>query len=172
MTEIAVFAMGCFWCAESDFREGGLPLFGIERLEVGYTGGTMPNPTYANHPGYQDALRIHFNPEQISYQKLLQRFWRNIDPFDKEGQFCDRGDAYLAVIFVLNESQQLLAQESLAMIQGRFSRAEIATKVLPLGNFHLAEELHQNFKAKHPFRYGYYRLFCGRDARLRDIWGV
>lgn len=171
MTEIAVFAMGCFWCAESDFREGGLPLVGIEHLEVGYTGSVAPNPNYENHSDYQEALRIYFNPEQISYHKLLEHFWCNIDPFDKEGQFCDRGSPYIAAIFVLSARQKQTAEQSLAVVQGRFSRAEITTKILPFTGFHLAEDWHQNFRTKHPFRYGYYRLFCGRDARLREIWG-
>lgn len=170
--EVAIFAMGCFWCGESEFRDhaSGKLLPGIISLRVGYAGGTRPNPTYENHEGYKEAVKVEFDPTVISYEKLLDIFWHNVDPFDLKGQFCDKGFPYTSVIYAHNDAQKSAALSSLKNTQKLLGK-EIATEILPATTFYDAEEYHQNYKEKNPVRYKFYRWNCGRDQRLKEIWG-
>ena len=171
-SEEAIFAMGCFWCAESDFRdhETNKPLPGITTIRVGYAGGVKPNPTYESHQGYKEAIKITYDPSLISYDKLLTLFWHNVDPFDAEGQFCDKGYAYTSVIFYTNDKQKAQALATKAQVQKQLDK-RVVTEIAPYTTFFDAEEYHQNYQAKNPVRYKYYRWNCGRDARLKAIWG-
>ncbi len=169
--EEAIFAMGCFWCAESEFREHetNALLPGIFSIKVGYAGGVKSNPTYADHEGYKEAVKIIYNPNVIPYNKLLDIFWHNIDPFDALGQFCDKGSPYTSVIFFKNDSQKKLSYEFKENIEKTLKK-KIVTEIILYTTFYDAEEYHQNYKAKNPVRYNYYRWNCGRDARLKSIW--
>jgi methionine-S-sulfoxide reductase len=169
--EVAIFAMGCFWCGESEFRDHttGTLLPGIISLRVGYGGGTHPNPTYENHEGYKEAVKVEFDPTVISYEKLLDIFWHNVDPFDSKGQFCDNGFPYTSVIFYQNNAQKKVALTSLHNTQKVLGK-DIITELLPATTFYDAEEYHQNYKEKNPVRYKFYRWTCGRDQRLKEIW--
>lgn len=170
-SEEAIFAMGCFWCGESEFRdhETNKLLPGIIKLRVGYAGGTKPNPTYESHEGYKEAVKIIYDADLISYEKLLTIFWHNIDPFDAKGQFCDKGLQYTAAIFYTNNTQKIQADTSKAQVEKQLNKA-VATEVIAKTTFYDAEEYHQNYKAKNPVRYKYYRYNCGRDKRLETIW--
>jgi peptide-methionine (S)-S-oxide reductase len=164
----AVFAGGCFWCMESAYQD--VP--GVTDVISGFTGGTHPSPNYSGaHSGHYEAVLVSFKPEQISYQQLLDLYWRNIDPFDAGGQFCDRGESYRAAIFVADalEKQQALASRD-AVIE-RFPGRQVVTEVLPRAEFFPVEEAHQDYYKKNPLRYKYYRYGCGRDPRLEDVWG-
>lgn len=157
-TREAVFAMGCFWCTESAFRDHNThkPLPGIRSLKVGYAGGTMPNPTEKNHRGYKEAIKVTFSPSEISYETLLDIFWHNIDPFDGLGQFCEKGYAYTAVIYVGNEEQRKAAEKSKDDIEKKLGNL-VATEIKPLTTFVHAEKHHQKYKSKNPLRYKFYR---------------
>lgn len=167
----AAFAAGCFWCAEHDFEQ--LP--GVTKVISGYTGGKEVNPTYEEvsngSTGHFESILVTYDPTQISYEKLLDFFWHNIDPEDGRGQFCDKGKQYRAVIFYSNENEKKLAEESKAkwLKSGRFK--EIATLIEPASTFYPAEEYHQAYSNKNPIRYNFYRFQCGRDKRLKEIWG-
>ena len=169
---VAIFAMGCFWCGESEFRDHdtGKPLPGILSLRVGYAGGTHPNPTYKNHGGYKEVVKIEFDPTVISYEKLLDIFWHNVDPFDAKGQFCDKGFPYTAVIFYHGDAQKSAALASLQKAQ-KVLGGKIVTELLPTTTFYDAEEYHQNYKEKNPVKYKFYRWNGGRDQRLKEVWG-
>lgn len=171
-TEEAIFAMGCFWCGESEFRNHGSnePLPGIISLLVGYAGGITSNPTYQNHKGYKEAVKVIFDPKIISYDKLLDIFWHNVDPFDEKGQFCDKGFAYTSVIFYSGDDQKTKAEASKTKFVDQLKQ-EIKTEITQKTTFYEAEEYHQNYKIKNPLRYKYYRWNCGRDQRLKEIWG-
>lgn len=171
--ETAVFAMGCFWCGESEFRDHETfePLKGIISVTSGYAGGTAANPTYENHPGYKEVVEVVFDPTQISYGDLLDIFWHNVDMFDGGGQFCDRGFPYTSAIYFNGEQQKTLAQKTLADMQNLFKDKPIKTELIAYTNFFKAEEYHQMFKKKNPIRYKFYRWNCGRDQRLAEIWG-
>ena len=165
----AVFAGGCFWCMESAYQD--VP--GVSDVISGFTGGTHPSPTYSGaHNGHYEAVLVSFNPAQISYQQLLDLYWRNIDPFDAGGQFCDRGESYQAAIFVADdvEKQQALASRNAVIEQ--FPGRQVVTEVLPRAEFFPVEEAHQDYYKKNPLRYKYYRVGCGRDPRLEEIWGA
>lgn len=164
----AFFAGGCFWCMEDAFEH--LP--GVSNVVSGFTGGTLSNPTYSgNHSGHYEAVAISFDPTIISYQQLLDVFWRNIDPFDPTGQFCDKGSSYLSAIFVSNDKQRRLAEASARQVAEKFPAKTVVTPVLASGQFWPVEEKHQNYANKNPLRYKYYRYGCGRDKRLKQIWG-
>jgi peptide-methionine (S)-S-oxide reductase len=169
--EKAVFAGGCFWCMESDFE--GLP--GVIDVVSGFTGGTLKNPTYnGNHQGHYEAVEITYDPTVISYQGLLDHYWVNVDPFDANGQFCDKGPSYLAAIFVATPEERRLAEQSKQKVIERFPDHRVITPVLDTSAFYPIkgdESYHQDYYKKSPLRYKFYRLSCGRDARLRDIWG-
>jgi peptide-methionine (S)-S-oxide reductase len=174
--QIAVFAGGCFWCTESDFDK--VP--GVISTTSGYIGGTTANPTYeqvsSKNTGHAEAVSVVFDPKKVSYEQLLSVYWRSIDPTTKNAQFCDRGSAYRSAIFALNEQQLELANKSLADLEKtKPFKQPIVTEIvlappakLP---FYQAEEYHQNYHTKNPVRYKYYRTSCGRDARLKQLWG-
>lgn len=166
--EVATFSMGCFWCAEEAFD--GVP--GVVKVLSGYTGGTVQNPTYeevsGGGTGHRESVEVTFDPSKISYEKLLDIFWHNVDPLDPEGQFCDKGPQYRSAIFYHDEAQRRAAQASYAAVQKRFGR--IYTDVIPASRFWPAEEYHQQYAKKNPVRYHFYRYNCGRDARLKEIW--
>lgn len=167
----AVFAMGCFWCAESDFEK--VP--GVIKVVSGYTGGRTANPTYeevsGDGTGHYEAVMVTYDPARISYGKLLSVFWRNIDPFDADGQFCDKGSSYRAAIFAKGASEMAAAKASFVSIESSLKRP-IAAKIIPSSAFYPAEQYHQDYYKKNPLRYGYYRNGCGRDARLKEVWGA
>lgn len=168
-TEEAIFSMGCFWCGESEFRdEHGKPLDGITSLRVGYAGGTKDNPTYHDHEGYKEAVKIVFDPKIISYQELLHIFWKNIDPLDGKGQFCDKGFPYTSVIFYSNDTQKKTAEETKEQVKKALHK-NIETEMIQKTSFFDAEEYHQDYKHKNPLRYKFYRWNCGRDARLKSL---
>lgn len=168
----AIFAGGCFWCMEPPFDK----LEGVSATTSGYTGGQLKDPTYeqisAGGTGHYEAIMIEYDPQRVSYDKLLEVFWRNVDPLDAGGQFCDRGDHYRAAIFYGSEQEQMLAQDSKRELEasGRFDKP-VVTEILPAQAFYPAEEYHQGYYQKNPIRYRFYRAGCGRDARLRSLWG-
>ena len=167
----AVFAGGCFWCMEADFEK----LDGVSEVISGFTGGTLKNPTYnGNHQGHYEAVEIYYDPEKLSYQDLLEHFWHNIDPFDDQGQFCDKGHSYLSAIFVADENQRTLAEQSRQKVLKRFPDQQVVTPILDVSTFYpiQGDEIgHQDYYKKNPVRYKYYRWGCGRDKRLEEIWG-
>lgn len=170
--EKAVFAGGCFWCTEQAFQE----VEGVTAVVSGYTGGTLPNPDYKQvsrgGTGHYEAVEVEYDPNQISYDNLLDVFWRNIDPFDAAGQFCDKGSSYLSAIFVGDEHQRQAALRSIDRLPlSKQQRSDIATKILDAGTFYPAEEYHQDYYLKNPVRYKYYKWRCGRSQRLEVIWG-
>ena len=164
----AVFAGGCFWCMESDYEK----LEGVTSVVSGFTGGTLQNPTYSgNHEGHFEAVEVTYDPEVISYQQLLDRFWVAIDPFDNNGQFCDKGASYRSAIFPQNATERALAEASKAAVAERFSDQTVYTEIRDAGTFWPVEEYHQDYYLKNPIRYKYYRWNCGRDQRLEQLWG-
>ena len=168
--QTATFAGGCFWCMVHPFEV----IDGVISTISGYTGGSVANPTYeqvsAGGTGHKESVEVVFDPKKVSYQTLLDVYWRNIDPFDDKGQFCDKGNQYRSAIFVANDEQKALAEASKRKLEERFGRA-IATDILPAGPFYRAEEYHQDYYKKNPLRYRFYRFSCGRDARLKQVWG-
>ena len=169
-TATAIFAGGCFWCMVHPFDD--LP--GVVSVTSGYTGGHKVNPTYqevsAGDTGHVEAVQIVFDPKQIGYEKLLDVFWRNVDPIDKGGQFCDRGSTYQSAIFYQNEEQKRLAEQSKATVEKKLGKA-VVTAIRPAATFYAAEDYHQDYYKKNPLRYKYYRYSCGRDQRLEELWG-
>jgi peptide-methionine (S)-S-oxide reductase len=167
---IATFAGGCFWCVESDFDK----VDGVISTTSGYTGGHTANPTYeqVSHggTGHAESVEIVYDPAKVSYKKLLDVFWHNIDPLAKDRQFCDHGDQYRSAIFYHDEEQRALAEASKAAVEKRFKQP-VATQIVPAGPFYKAEEYHQDYYMKNPIRYKFYRYNCGRDARLEELWG-
>lgn len=166
----AVFAGGCFWCMEPPYDQ--LP--GVLDTTSGYSGGHTASPTYeqvtAGGTGHYESVRVTYDPDRISYDELLAVFWRNIDPFDDRGQFCDRGSSYRAAVFFGSEAERELAEAAKADIETRFGRT-VVTGILPAAPFYAAEGYHQNYYTENPLRYRYYRYRCGRDERLRQVWG-
>ena len=173
LQEEALFAGGCFWCLEHDLEN----LSGVESVESGYSGGNFKNPNYRQvsekKTDHQESVRVLFDPQEISYENLLRSYWRNIDPFDEEGQFCDKGDSYLPVIFTNNENQVLKARESLnkAAVELGVLKEDLKVEVKNATNFWIAEDYHQDFAVKNPVKYKFYRFNCGRDFRLEKVWG-
>ncbi len=165
----AVFAGGCFWCLEHDLEV----LDGVSSVESGYTGGRSLLPTYRQHTGHQEAVRVKFDPEKVSYRNLLRSFWRNIDPFDGQGQFCDRGDSYKPMIFVGDDLQADQAEMSFKSAAKELSTEtdNLKVKLRPLNKFWIAEEYHQDFAIRNNLKYSFYRFNCGRDRRLEEVWG-
>ena len=165
-TKTAIFAGGCFWCMEAAFDE--VP--GVTDTTSGYAGGTTPNPTYGQHEGYQEAVKVTYDPAKVTYAKLLDQYWHNIDPFDAEGQFCDKGNAYRSVIFVGDDEEKRLAETTSQEIADRFKR-KVATEIKPVTTFTAAEDYLQNYHLTNPVRYKFYKWNCGRAQRLEEIWG-
>ena len=168
-SEEAIFAGGCFWCLEHDLEK----LDGVFSAESGYSGGDLINPTYENHIGHQEVVKVSFDPEVISYRDLLKQYWLNIDPFDDKGQFCDRGDSYRPVIFTLNDKQEIDAKESQEIVSVALNMPndQIKVDIVDSKDFWIAEKYHQDFAVKNPLKYNFYRTSCGRDNRLKKVWG-
>ena len=169
---VAIFAGGCFWCMEPPFDK----LEGVLSTTSGYTGGAEVNPTYrqvaSGRTGHREAVRIEYDPKRVDYARLLEVFWRNIDPLDRRGQFCDKGPHYTSAIYALDDEQRAAAEASkVELASGGKLKGEIQTEILPAGAFYPAEEYHQDYYTKNPVRYNYYRWGCGRDARLKKLWG-
>lgn len=170
--EKAIFAGGCFWCMEAPFDS--LP--GVVSVTSGYTGGFKKDPTYrevsAGGTGHAEAVQIVFDSSRISYESLLTVFWHNTDPTVKDRQFCDEGHQYRSAIFYLGEKQHALALKSKAALEKtKPFREAIVTEIAPASTFYPAEEYHQHYYKKNPLRYRYYRNGCGRDRRLKELWG-
>jgi peptide-methionine (S)-S-oxide reductase len=171
-TEMAVFAGGCFWCVESDFDK----LEGVLSTTSGYTGGTTAHPTYeqvsAKNTGHAEAVEIVYDPKKVSYEKLLDHYWRSIDPTTRNAQFCDHGSPYRTAIFAQDDAPLQAARASLSALERTKPFKEpIVTEIVKGGTFYPAEEYHQDYYKKNPIRYQYYRTGCGRDARLKQLWG-
>ena len=169
----ATFAGGCFWCVEADFDK--VP--GVISTTSGYTGGRLANPTYeqvaAKLTGHAEAVEIVYDPARVSYEQLLQHFWRNIDPTTKDRQFCDVGSPYRTAIFAHGEAQMKAALASRAALEKTKPFKEpIVTEIVAAGPFYAAEDGHQDYYRKNPLRYKFYRTNCGRDARLKQLWGA
>ncbi len=166
---VATFAGGCFWCMEEAFE--GVP--GVTEVLSGYTGGSIKNPTYeqvsAGSTGHHESVKVTFDSGIVSYEKLLDIFWHNIDPFDDKGQFCDKGSSYRAAIFYFNDAQKAAAEASKKSVTKILGQA-VVTQILPGTAFYPAEENHQKYAKKNPIRYTIYRTTCGRDWRLRAVW--
>lgn len=169
-TAKATFAGGCFWCMEPPFDK----LDGVLATVSGYTGGAKKNPTYeevsAGTTGHAEAVQVTYNPRKISYEKLLDVFWRNVDPLTAGRQFCDGGSQYRTAIFYHDADQKRLAEESKKALKSRFDKP-IVTEIVPASEFYPAEEYHQDYYKKNPLRYKFYRYSCGRDQRLEELWG-
>jgi len=170
-TEKAIFAGGCFWCVEADFEK--LP--GVIDAVSGYTGGQEKNPTYeqvsSHATGHTEAVELSYDPTKVSYAELVEYFWRHIDPTVKDQQFCDHGPQYRSGIYPLNAEQQKIAEASKAALvaSGRFKN--VYTEIVPAGTFWPAEDYHQGYYQRNSWRYQYYRYGCGRDARVKSLWG-
>lgn len=169
----ATFAGGCFWCMQPAFD--GLP--GVASTQVGYTGGEKKNPTYeevsAGGTGHAEAIEVTYDPAKVTYRKLLDVFWHNIDPTATDRQFCDAGQQYRAAIFFHDAQQEREAIESKAELEkSRPFKVSVVTAIVPASTFWPAEEYHQKYYLKSPVRYRFYRYGCGRDHRLRELWGV
>ena len=164
----AIFAGGCFWCLEHDLET----LNGVISVESGYSGGDIANPTYQNHSGHQEVVKVVFKSDILSYEDLLNNYWINIDPFDNNGQFCDRGDSYKPIIFTSNQEQKIEAkqsQESIALALN-VPVDKLKVEILDSKTFWIAEKYHQDYAVNNSLRYKFYRKTCGRDNRLNEVW--
>jgi len=170
-TQKAIFAGGCFWCLEADFDK--IP--GVIKTVSGYTGGVTQNPTYKavsnGGTGHVEAVEVYYNPSKINYSELLNYFWHHIDPTDAKGQFCDKGKQYRSAIFYQNEQQKKLAQSSKQALIDSGQFKQVATLILPASTFYPAEFYHQDYYKKNPIRYKFYRYTCGRDKKIKEVWG-
>lgn len=162
----AVFAGGCFWSAEHDIE----PTPGVVKVVVGYAGGTRPNPTYEDHTGYLESIKVTYDPAKISYARLVDAFFHHIDPTDPGGQICDRGPTYRTAVFVSDPAERQAAEAVKAQVSKALGKP-VATQVLPAGRFWMGEAYHQEYAKKNPRAYMAYRIGCGRDAQLKAVWG-
>jgi len=170
--ETATFAGGCFWCLEEALDK----VDGVVSTTSGYTGGQKANPTYeevsAGGTGHTESVQVMYDPQKVTYTKLLETFWRNIDPTTPDQQFCDKGHQYRSAIFYHDDTQQRFAQESKQQIdKSKPFKEPIVTEIVPASEFYPAEEYHQNFYQKNPIRYKFYKYNCGRAQRLETLWG-
>lgn len=166
----ATFAGGCFWCMEPAFEK----LAGVQSVTSGYTGGQKKNPTYeevsSGSTGHAESVQVLYDPSKITYSELLTAYWHNVDPTQESGQFCDIGNQYRSAIFYENEEQKQLAEKSKVEVEKQLQR-RVVTQIVPASQFYAAEDYHQDFYKKNPVRYSTYRMGCGRDRRLKEIWG-
>ncbi len=170
---VATFAGGCFWCLEPPFDR----IDGVVATISGYTGGHTPDPDYESvaggWTGHAEAVQVEYDPNRVSYEALLATFWRNVDPTVRDRQFCDVGSAYRAGIFYHDESQRRAAEVSRAeLVRSKPFPQPIVIDIVPASAFHPAEDYHQDYYLKNPWIYNYYRMRCGRDERLRQLWGT
>jgi peptide-methionine (S)-S-oxide reductase len=170
-TAKATFAGGCFWCMEPPYDK----LDGVLSTISGYAGGKKKNPTYeevsAGMTGHTEVVQVTYDPKKITYEKLLDVFWRNVDPLTPNRQFCDVGSQYRTAIFYHDENQKRLAEESKKALSKRF-KEPIVTEIVRATEFYPAEDYHQDYYIKNPLRYKLYRYNCGRDQRLEKLWGA
>ncbi len=166
----AIFAGGCFWCLEHDLEK----LNGVISAESGYSGGDLMNPTYEKHSGHQEVVKVNFDSELISYEELLRNYWINIDPLDDNGQFCDRGNSYIPIIFTSGVDQELKAKESKEWASSilKTSINDLKVNIKNTKTFWIAEGYHQDFAERNSIKYNFYRLSCGRDKKLKEVWGL
>ncbi len=168
-TEKAIFAGGCFWCTESDFEK--VP--GVISAVSGYTGGRVAKPSYeqvsAGGTGHRESVEVTFDPAKVSYAKLVEHYWHTVDPTNNAGQFCDNGPQYRSGIFYLNDAQRQQAEASKAIVMKKLGK--VYTDILPAGAFYVAEEYHQDYYKNNRLKYRFYRFNCGRDERLKRVWG-
>lgn len=168
---VAIFAGGCFWCTESDFDH----VAGVLSTTSGYIGGSVKNPSYrqvsAGGTGHAEAVKIVYDPGKVSYRQLLTHYWHSVDPTVKNAQFCDHGSQYRTAIFVRNEAERKLAEASKQQVAAELKKP-IYTEIAAAGTFYAAEDYHQDFYKKSPTKYKFYRWNCGRDQRLKEIWGA
>jgi len=167
-----IVAGGCFWCVEADFDVHP----GVIDVVSGYIGGSTDNPTYKEvtfkNTGHYEAAKITFDADKTSVKELTEYFWKTVDPIDSKGQFCDKGHSYKTALFYQNDVQKTVFEQSLEKLKNNKSfHGDIATVILPAATFYLAEDYHQNYKKKNPLRYYYYRTGCGRDKRIKQLWG-
>jgi peptide-methionine (S)-S-oxide reductase len=168
----AIFAGGCFWCVESDFDK----VDGVIDTVSGYTGGEIANPTYKQvskeNTGHYEAVKVTYDPDLVSYDTLVEYFFRHVDPTDPYGQFCDKGDSYRTAIFVNTDDERAVAEAEIAEIEtSGVLKDPVVTRVIQAETFWPAEDYHQNYYKKNPLKYRYYRASCGRDGRVEDLWG-
>lgn len=168
----AIFAGGCFWCVEEAYDK--VP--GVISTTSGYVGGQTKNPTYeqvsTGRTGHAEAVQVVYDPVKVSYEKLLDVFWRNIDPTQRDAQFCDHGSPYRSGIFYIDETQMKLAVTSkTALVKSKPFKGEIVTEITKATEFYPAEDYHQGYHQKNPIRYKFYKTGCGREARLKELWG-
>jgi peptide-methionine (S)-S-oxide reductase len=161
----AVFAGGCFWSAEYGMER----LRGVKDVVVGYAGGGRANPTYQNHSGHLEAIRVTYDPAQVSYAQLVDAFFRNIDPTDAGGQICDRGPSYRTAVFTSDPAERQTAEQVRAGVVKAIGRP-VATEIRPAARFWVGEAYHQDFARKNPVRYNAYKIGCGREARIKAVW--
>lgn len=167
---VATFAGGCFWCMAADFDK----VAGVVSTISGYTGGGETSPSYqlvsSGRTSHAEAVKVIFDPSKVSYQMLLDTYWRNIDPLAKDRQFCDIGRQYRTAIFYHNEEQKRLAESSKTAVEAQLKK-RVHTEIVPAGKFYAAESYHQGYHLKNPIKYKFYRRNCGRDQRLEELWG-
>lgn len=170
-TATAIFAGGCFWCVEADFEK----LEGVVAAESGYTGGSVVNPTYeevsAGRTGHTEAVKLTYDPAKVSYETLVEFFWRHIDPTVKDQQFCDRGSQYRSAIYWGNDQERAVVEKSRDALVKSGMFTTIHTEIGAASTFYSAEDYHQDYYKKNPVRYNYYRFSCGRDERVKEVWG-
>ncbi len=170
-TAKAIFAGGCFWCVEADFDK--VP--GVISTTSGYLNGKTKNPTYkevsGGGSGHVEAVEVVYDPAKVTYAKLLDAFWRSIDPLVKDKQFCDSGDMYRTGIYYLDDEQKKLAEESKKPVAAKFAPRTVYTEIVKADTFYPAEDYHQDYYKKNEARYNFYRWNCGRDQRLEQLWG-
>ncbi len=169
--EVAIFAGGCFWCMQHDFDK----VKGVVSTTAGYTGGSKVDPTYeevsSGATGHVEAIKIVYDPSQVSYEILVDVYFHNIDPTRNDGQFCDTGNEYRPIIFYQNASQEHIAQQYKQSLIASKKVKQVLVEILPAKPFYPAEEYHQEYYQKNPIRYKFYRTTCGRDKRLKQVWG-
>jgi len=169
LAEELILAGGCFWCLEHDLES----LKGINSVESGYSGGDLQNPSYENHEGHQEVVLVNYDSQLVSLPEILRLYFRNIDPLDGKGQFCDRGDSYRPVIFFKDETEESDANNAIVSASNelRVPLEKISVELKSKGQFWLAEEYHQDFAERNELKYKFYRFSCGRDQRLDKLWG-
>jgi peptide-methionine (S)-S-oxide reductase len=161
----AIFAGGCFWSAEHDIEHTP----GVKSVVVGYSGGKLKNPSYDNHEGHLESIKVTYDPAKVSYPQLVDAFFHHIDPTDPNGQICDFGPSYHTAVFVADPAERAAAEQVKAQVAKALKRP-VATTILPASTFWMAEDYHQDYARKNPIAYGAYRTGCGRDARLKAVW--
>src|SRR3954454_10951542 len=170
-TATAIFAGGCFWCVEADFDKGA----GVLSPPSGYIGGSVKDPTYhqvsAGGTGHAEAVKIVYDPARVTYARVLDVFWHNVDPLVKDKQFCDSGDQYRTAIFYTDDEQKKLAEATKSQVSAKFAPRTVYTQIVKAGPFYAAEDYHQDYYKKNEARYKFYRWNCGRDQRLEQLWG-